>query len=132
MCFFFFSSRRRHTSCALVTGVQTCALPIWPSAGGLSVLELVKAGGWPMIPLLLLSAVALAIIVERFWALRRKAVLPPGLGGEVRAWASRGNTDPAHIDSLRGNSPLGADRKSTRLNSSDICASRIPSFAYKK
>src|SRR3546814_3475978 len=31
-CLFFFSSRRRHTSCALVTGVQTCALPI--SIGG--------------------------------------------------------------------------------------------------
>src|SRR3546814_6790008 len=28
MLVFFFSSRRRHTSCALVTGVQTCALPI--------------------------------------------------------------------------------------------------------
>src|SRR3546814_5219393 len=28
-CFFFFSSRRRHTRCALVTGVQTCALPIF-------------------------------------------------------------------------------------------------------
>src|SRR3546814_4893620 len=28
LCFFFFSSRRRHTICALVTGVQTCALPI--------------------------------------------------------------------------------------------------------
>src|SRR3546814_1902105 len=28
----FFSSRRRHTRCALVTGVQTCALPIWRSA----------------------------------------------------------------------------------------------------
>src|SRR3546814_18497401 len=28
--FFFFSSRRRHTRCALVTGVQTCALPIHP------------------------------------------------------------------------------------------------------
>src|SRR3546814_1496177 len=28
---FFFSSRRRHTRCALVTGVQTCALPILPS-----------------------------------------------------------------------------------------------------
>src|SRR3546814_6100366 len=27
-CFFFFSSRRRHTRCALGTGVQTCALPI--------------------------------------------------------------------------------------------------------
>src|SRR3546814_17388045 len=28
---FFFSSRRRHTRCALVTGVQTCALPIYVS-----------------------------------------------------------------------------------------------------
>src|SRR3546814_1072555 len=27
----FFSSRRRHTRCALVTGVQTCALPIYPA-----------------------------------------------------------------------------------------------------
>ncbi len=71
-------------------------------------LELVKAGGWPMLPLLLLSAIALAIIVERFWALRRKAVLPPGLGGEVRAWAARGKLDPAHIESLRSTSPLGA------------------------
>src|SRR3546814_9974694 len=32
---FFFSSRRRHTSCALVTGVQTCALPICSSVKGL-------------------------------------------------------------------------------------------------
>src|SRR3546814_20384983 len=31
MAFFFFSSRRRHTRCALVTGVQTCALPISPA-----------------------------------------------------------------------------------------------------
>src|SRR3546814_5566335 len=29
ICKLFFSSRRRHTSCALVTGVQTCALPIY-------------------------------------------------------------------------------------------------------
>src|SRR3546814_3839431 len=34
--FFFFSSRRRHTRCALVTGVQTCALPIFPSGTPLS------------------------------------------------------------------------------------------------
>src|SRR3546814_5063850 len=32
-CFFFFSSRRRHTRCALVTGVQTCALPILNRSG---------------------------------------------------------------------------------------------------
>src|SRR3546814_6011536 len=36
MLLFFFSSRRRHTRCALVTGVQTCALPIFrkPAAAG--------------------------------------------------------------------------------------------------
>src|SRR3546814_929534 len=32
-CGFFFSSRRRHTRCALVTGVQTCALPIYEIDG---------------------------------------------------------------------------------------------------
>src|SRR3546814_10500825 len=31
---FFFSSRRRHTRCALVTGVQTCALPIYRRRSG--------------------------------------------------------------------------------------------------
>src|SRR3546814_7068461 len=40
-CLFFFSSRRRHTRCALVTGVQTCALPI--SGAGLPT----KAEGSP-------------------------------------------------------------------------------------
>src|SRR3546814_10366928 len=33
MLLFFFSSRRRHTRCALVTGVQTCALPIYLERG---------------------------------------------------------------------------------------------------
>src|SRR3546814_10113139 len=37
MCVFFFSSRRRHTRCALVTGVQTCALPIY--SGTVSIRE---------------------------------------------------------------------------------------------
>lgn len=71
-------------------------------------LELVKAGGWPMLPLLLLGVVALAIVLERLWSLRRNEVLPPGLGEEVRNWATRGKLDPAHIESLRRNSPLGA------------------------
>src|SRR3546814_15965908 len=39
---FFFSSRRRHTSCALVTGVQTCALPISCFSGCLAC----KPGVW--------------------------------------------------------------------------------------
>src|SRR3546814_10726662 len=33
LCFCVFSSRRRHTRCALVTGVQTCALPIYTTGG---------------------------------------------------------------------------------------------------
>lgn len=71
-------------------------------------LELIKAGGWPMLPLLLLGVVALAIILERFWSLRRNEIMPPGLGEEVRNWAARGKLDPSHVESLRNNSPLGS------------------------
>jgi biopolymer transport protein ExbB len=71
------------------------------------VLELIKAGGWVMVPLILLAVVATAIIIERFWSLRRKEVLPPGLGEEVREWARGRQLDPAHIEVLRRNSPLG-------------------------
>src|SRR3546814_7577979 len=39
---FFFASRRRHTICALVTGVQTCALPIWMES--MSPLEDISVG----------------------------------------------------------------------------------------
>src|SRR3546814_6735249 len=42
--FFFFSSRRRHTRCALVTGVQTCALPIFGTTGGGSGAMIVAVG----------------------------------------------------------------------------------------
>src|SRR3546814_5832746 len=51
-CMFFFSSRRRHTRCALVTGVQTCALPIfvvsdspaWRRLTGQSLADLLDRG----------------------------------------------------------------------------------------
>jgi len=71
------------------------------------VLELIKAGGWVMLPIIILAVLALAIILERFWSLRRAEVLPPGLGEEVREWARGRDLDPKHIDVLRGNSPLG-------------------------
>lgn len=70
-------------------------------------LELIKAGGWVMVPILLLGVLALAIIIERFWSLRSKEVLPPGLGAEVREWARGRQLDPQHIEVLRRNSPLG-------------------------
>ena len=65
------------------------------------------AGSWAMLPILLCSAIALAIILERFWSLRRKAVVPPGLGDEVREWARTRTLDPEHLRSLATNSPLG-------------------------
>src|SRR3546814_20661823 len=43
--FFFFSSRRRHTRCALVTGVQTCALPISARPDGEEALHALDAEG---------------------------------------------------------------------------------------
>ena len=65
------------------------------------------AGGPGMFPIAICSVLVLAIIVERFWTLRRKAVLPTGLGQDVRDWAATRQLDPAHIEALRDNSPLG-------------------------
>lgn len=70
-------------------------------------LELLIAGGWVMWPILACSAIAIAIVLERFWSLRRQTVLPENLGDEVRAWATSSRLDPAHIQQLRMNSPLG-------------------------
>lgn len=70
-------------------------------------LEILIAGGWAMVPILVCSAVALAIILERFWTLRRKTVIPPGLAEQVVNWARTRKLDPAHIEDLKHNSPLG-------------------------
>src|SRR3546814_4415616 len=43
LVFFFFSSRRRHTRCALMTGVQTCALPIFHRVPLATIAEFVAA-----------------------------------------------------------------------------------------
>lgn len=65
------------------------------------------AGGWAMVPILVCSAVMLGIVLERFWTLRFKAVVPPGLGDEVREWAHARTLDPEHLKALQTNSPLG-------------------------
>jgi biopolymer transport protein ExbB len=72
------------------------------------VLELITAGGWAMAPILVCSVLVLGIVVERFWTLRRKAVLPPGLVDEVRNYAAQRKLDAQHVDELAKNSPLGA------------------------
>jgi biopolymer transport protein ExbB len=69
--------------------------------------QILMAGGWAMAPILICSAVALAIVLERCWTLRRASVLPPGLSQEVREWAQSDQLDPEHIEKLSSGSPLG-------------------------
>jgi len=71
------------------------------------VLEIIIAGGWMMVPILLASTFAVAIIIERFWTLRKGNVTPEGLGATVEDWAARQKLDQRHIDQLRAESPLG-------------------------
>jgi len=72
------------------------------------VFEILKAGGWVMYPIVLASIAMIGIILERFWSLRRAAVIPPKLGAEVRAWARSAKIERDHLEKLRSNSPLGA------------------------
>ncbi len=69
--------------------------------------ELVKAGGWLMLPILACSVVALAIIAERFWFLRRGRITPKHLVAQVWHWAKQGELDEARINFLKRNSALG-------------------------
>ncbi len=70
-------------------------------------LEILTAGGWALVPILITSAIALAIILERYWTLRRKAVSPPDLADQVLSWARTRKLDPQHIETLRHIAPLG-------------------------
>ena len=70
-------------------------------------LEIIRAGGWLMAPIILCSILALTIIAERFWALRRIRVVPPEVGKQVEEWAARHELDRRHIEQLRAGSALG-------------------------
>ncbi|OYV75076.1 MAG: biopolymer transporter ExbB [Chromatiales bacterium 21-64-14] len=69
--------------------------------------ELVKSGGWLMVPLIAASVVALAIIGERLWTLRKSKVVPRHLVAQVWHWSKNKQLDNAHINLLRTSSPLG-------------------------
>ncbi len=70
-------------------------------------LELIKAGGWLMIPIIACSIVSVAIICERFWTLRTDRVLPDQLVVQVWRWKHRERQDPERIRRLRAGSLLG-------------------------
>jgi biopolymer transport protein ExbB len=71
------------------------------------VLELVKSGGWLMVPILLCSVAAVAIIVERLWYLRKKRIAPPQLVTQVQQALARKELTSEQIAAVGKTSPLG-------------------------
>ena len=69
--------------------------------------EMVQAGGWLMLPILLCSVIALAIIGERFWSLQKKRINPVTLVSQVWQWYKTDNLTDQNIEALAKTSPLG-------------------------
>lgn len=69
--------------------------------------ELVQAGGWLMLPIILCSVLAMAIIIDRLWAYREKRVIPGNLVAQIWQLHKKGQITGAHIATVRNSSPLG-------------------------
>ncbi len=69
--------------------------------------EIIRAAGWPIWPLIIASVVALAIIGERFWALRTDVVAPGNLLPEVQKWLGQGGVTKETLNKLEQHSMLG-------------------------
>ena len=69
--------------------------------------ELVQAGGWLMVPILLCSVISAAICVERFWTLRATQIVPKNLLVQVWNWIRSNEMDNKKLRELRTGSPLG-------------------------
>ncbi|MDP1933101.1 MAG: MotA/TolQ/ExbB proton channel family protein [Gammaproteobacteria bacterium] len=69
--------------------------------------EIVKAGGWLMLPIILCSIVAIAIVIERFWTLSAARISPRYTLGQVWTWIKNNELDAARLRELRLASPLG-------------------------
>ena len=70
-------------------------------------LEIIQAGGWLMVPILLCSVVAAAICVERLWSLQRTRILPRNLLADTWSGVKQEQFDLQKTRDLRANSPLG-------------------------
>jgi len=79
--------------------------PKWQSR--LTVIQIIAAGGWVMWPIIACSVIAMAIVVERFWALRQQQVLPAALVNTVHTWAKTGTIPEISLDNMVIRSPLG-------------------------
>ncbi len=70
-------------------------------------LSIIQAAGWPIWPLVACSVLALALVVERFLALKTARVAPPKLLDEAIAVSSKGLPSPDTVNQLAQNSALG-------------------------
>lgn len=70
-------------------------------------IDIVKAGGWLMVPILLCSAVAIAIVLERFWTLNPGRITPRNLLGDTWASIKNNEFDNESLKKLQTSSPLG-------------------------
>ena len=70
-------------------------------------LEIVQAGGWLMLPIIACSVVAVAIVLERLWALQEKRVLPASVANQVWEWVQNSQIDVQQIQQVHQSSPLG-------------------------
>ena len=69
--------------------------------------ELVKSGGWLMLPIILCSIIAMAIVFERLWTLRPSRIAPRNTLSQVWKWIKSNDLDSKKVASLRESSPLG-------------------------
>ncbi len=70
-------------------------------------LELVQSGGWLMVPIMLCSMIAFAIIIERFWSLQKQKICPDDLVAKIWKLEKQKRLNVGEITRLREESPLG-------------------------
>ena len=70
-------------------------------------IEIIKAAGWPIWPIILCSVLAVAIIAERFYTLRRQAIVPRGLLEETVRRIRENGVTAELINRTEQSSPLG-------------------------
>ena len=69
--------------------------------------EIIRAGGWLMLPIIVCSIASVAIIAERFWALQTKKIIPKHLVAQIWNWHKKNELTVDSLRALRDGSPLG-------------------------
>ncbi len=70
--------------------------------------ELIRNGGWLMLPIILCSIGAMGIVAERFWALQRNKILPPELLAHILRQVKEDKLNGPVLRRIKLSSPLGA------------------------